>query len=74
MTPATAAETTIWATRSPVKVLGSTLRSSKTVAPRIAGTAIIRLKFTAQVRENPRASAAEMVKPLRLTPGRGANI
>jgi len=50
------------------------LRSSKAVAPRIAGTAIRRLKLTAQVRENPRASAAAIVSPLRLTPGSGANI
>ena len=53
---------------------GFTSLISKTAAPRIAGTAISRLKPTAQVRENPRASAAAIVTPLRLTPGNGANI
>ena len=40
----------------------------------MAGTAISRLKPTAQVRDNPSASAAAIVSPLRLTPGNGANI
>ena len=48
--------------------------SSKTAAPQMAGTAINRLKPTDQVREKPSPSAAAMVTPLRLTPGKGANI
>jgi hypothetical protein len=74
MTPATAAEATICAIRSPVRFFDSISLISKMVAPMIAGTAINRLKLTAQVFEKPSARAVEMVRPLRLTPGSGANI
>jgi len=56
--------------RGPVSVSFSSDRA----APEIAGTAIRRLKPTAQTGENPSASAEAMVRPLRLTPGNGANI
>lgn len=61
------------ANRSAVIVAGSSLRSSKTAAPRIAGTAISRLNPTAHARVKPRPSAVAIVSPLRLTPGKGAN-
>jgi len=48
--------------------------SSERAAPEIAGTAISRLKPTAQTGEKPSASAEAMVRALRLTPGNGANI
>ena len=44
--------------------------SSESAAPLTAGTAISRLKPTAQVRESPSPSAAAIVSPLRLTPGK----
>ena len=47
---------------------------SKTAAPTIAGMAMSRLKPTAHARDSPRPSAAAMVRPLRLTPGKGAII
>ncbi|CAN5805188.1 hypothetical protein BH23PLA1_BH23PLA1_20550 [soil metagenome] len=43
------------------------------MAPAIARTDIRRLNPTAQVLENPRARAAAIVEPLRLTPGKIAN-
>jgi len=72
--PASVAAARIWRTRSADRVFGSSFLTSKTVAPRIAGTAIRRLNPTAQDRESPHPSAAAMVRPLRLTPGSGANI
>lgn len=53
---------------------GFTSFSSNTVAPRMAGTAIRRLKPTAHDRDNPSPSAIATVRPLRLTPGKGASI
>ncbi len=61
-------------TRSGDRLVGSTCLISHTAAPRMAGTAISKLKPTAQVRDSPKASAAAIVSPLRLTPGNGANI
>ena len=43
------------------RLLGSHASISHTAAPRIAGTAIIRLKPTAQVRDSPKASAVAIV-------------
>ena len=74
MRPATTVATTVWAIRSGVRVAGSTSLISKTAAPRIAGMAMSRLNPTAQALDSPRPSAAAMVRPLRLTPGKGAII
>lgn len=77
MTPARTVAATVCATRSGVSVSGLSFRTftiSKKAAPEMAGTAISRLNPTAQLRDNPRARAAATVSPLRLTPGRGANI
>ncbi len=49
-------------------------RTSLATAPRIAGTAIIRLNPTAQGRDSPSASPVAIVVPLRLTPGSGARV
>ena len=59
------------ATRSGDRLLGSTCLISQTAAPRMAGTAIIRLKPTAQVRDSPRASAVAIVKPAPAHAGQG---
>lgn len=48
--------------------------SSERAAPEIAGIAINKLNPTAQTGEKPSASAEPIVSPLRLTPGKGANI
>ncbi len=76
--PATIVATTVWAIRSGLRVMAcgpvSVSLSSDRAAPEIAGIAISRLNPTAQVGLNPSASAVAIVKPLRLTPGSGANI
>lgn len=72
MTPATAAATIVCAMSCPLSVDLSTSLISKVAAPRIAGTASMRLNWTAQLRRKPKARAIATVSPLRLTPGNGA--
>ena len=76
--PATTVAATVWPMRTGVSPsvwgLARASFSSERAAPEMAGTAIKRLKPTAQAGEKPRTSALATVSPLRLTPGKGANI